>query len=148
MNPKSCLKNSFKVNFFGKDTLLLELLSSFFQRQGIFICEKINVENKSADLDVHLFEDYKDYFRNTISDRAQIFIFLRFRTRDMKFYVRHKVLLISDFRLSLDVFNKIDFDLLIKKKSYGLLFRKKRAITIQIGMGDRCKGDKIKVGFD
>ena len=148
MNPKSCLKNSFKVNFFGKDTLLLELLSSFFQRQGIFVCEKINVENENADLDVHLFEDYKDYFRNKISDRAQIFIFSRFRSRDMKFYVRHNVLLICDFKVSLDLFEKLDFDLLIKKKFYGLLERGKRYIIKHISLGDKCKGGKIKVGFD
>ena len=136
MNPKSCLKNSFKVNFFGKDTLLLELLSSFFQRQGIFVCEKINVENENADLDVHLFEDYKDYFRNKIS------------ARDMKFYVRHNVLLICDFKVSLDLFEKLDFDLLIKKKFYGLLKKGKRYIIKHISLGDKCKGGKIKVGFD
>lgn len=119
----------FKVNFFGKDTLFLELLIKLFREQGIFVCEDINVENYNADIDVHIFESIDDYKITKISKRKQIFIFPTIDFNLLYNVLEHDLILLCDYKTPLNIFSLINFDLLVYKKSFNLAKNRKRYLT-------------------
>ena len=138
------MEHLFKVNFFGKDTLFLELLVKLFQEQGIFVCEKINEENTNADIDVHIFENIEDYKKTNISKRKQIFIFPTIDFNLLYSVLEHDLILLCDYKTPLNTFLLVNFDLLTYKKSLSFIQNRKRYLANIVFIK---KNNKSKINF-